>query len=189
MEKEKNFVQKIIVDATKQQEGIKQKAELEAFNIVAEKEKEEKEFFNAEKNALKQEFENLLNNEKDISFLQQNQQILLAKQNMIVDVFDLVLQKLKKLTAKEELSFVENVLKKFSNPGDEIIISNKKGEQERVEKLSVFKQKKLKICDISKDISGGVIIVSQKYEQDFSFEGLVNDEFLSAKYQIAKQLF
>jgi len=189
MERETNFVQKIIVDANKQKENIKKEAQQEAQKIVKEKENQEKEFFNAEKKLLKNELENLLKNEKDISFIEQNQVVLGAKQQMLADVFDLALEKLKKLPAKDEALFVQNILTKFASDNDELIVSNKKGEKERIEKLSVFKQKKLKISDVSKNISGGVIIISQKCEQDFSFEGLIKDKYQNSFYQIAKQLF
>ncbi|MBR1925850.1 MAG: V-type ATP synthase subunit E [Clostridia bacterium] len=189
MERETKFVQKIIVDANKQKESIKKEAQQKAKNILKEKEHQEKEFFNSEKKLLKNELENLLKNEKDISFLEQNQVVLSAKQQILLSVFDLALEKLKKLPAKDEILFVENILTKFAENNDELIVSNKKGEKERVEKLSVFKQKKLKIKDVSNDISGGVIIASLKCEQDFSFEGLIKDKYQNSFYQIAKQLF
>ena len=189
MEKEQKFVETILKDAEIECESIKQKAQKDALSASKEKEKEEKEFFKAEKKKVENEFLRLLENEKDLASLEQNKEILNAKNEMLLEVFNLSLQKLKKLPAKEEEAFVKNVLTKFAGVQDGLIVSNKKGEKERVEKLAVFKKKKLKILSVSKEISGGVIIVSKTQEQDFSFEGLLKDKYNCLYNVIAKQLF
>ena len=189
MEKEKKFVSKIINDAKIKKEQIKDEAKLEATNFLKEQEKQEKAFFNEEKKALKKEFEKTLENEKSTSYLEQGKIVLEAKHEILDDIFDLALQKMKKISAKDYQTFLQNVLTQNAETNDGLIISSKKGEEERIKKLAVFKKKKLKILKQSKDISGGVIIVSDIYEKDFSFEGLIEERAQTMSHTVAKELF
>lgn len=189
MEKEKKFVAKIITDAQAKKEQIKDKAKQDANMLVAEEEKKEKEFFNSEKKIIKAEFSKMLENEQNTSFIEQSKLVLTAKQQILSDIFDLALQKMKKLTARNYQTFLQKVLSQNSENGDGLIISNRKGEKEKIKNLAIYKKKKLKILEQTKNISGGVIIVSGDCEKDFSFEGLVQDKFERDAHKVAKQLF
>lgn len=189
MEKEKKFVSKIIADAKEQKLKLENDAKLEVQNLIKEQEKQEREFFNNERKAIKDEYKKILENEKDASFLEQTKLELGAKQQILKDVFNLALQKMKKIPAKDYQKFLKKVLEENADAQDALIISNKKGEKEKFLKLPVFKKKKLKILEESSKISGGAIIVSKICEKDFSFEGLVLDKFQTNVHKISKQLF
>ncbi len=189
MEREQKFISKIIKDAEKQKEQLKNKAKQESDAIIKEEEKKEKEFFASEKKQIKQEYDKILENEKSSSFIEQTKFVLQEKQQILSDIFDLALQKFKKITAKEYQTFLQNVISQNAEMQDELIISNRKGEKERIQKLAIYKKKKLKIQKQSKDISGGVIIVSPTCEKDFSFEALIQDKFRTFSHKVAKQIF
>ena len=189
MEREQNFIEKILKDAQARKEEIKKEALLKAQESQKEQEKKEKEFINAEKKLMEAEAKRELENEKNNSMLEQNKQILSAKKQILDEIFELVLQKMKKISAKDYQLFLTNILTAYAEPQDGLIISARKGEKEKIEKLSVFKKKKLKVIKESKEISGGIIIVNDVFEQDFSFEALVSDKMKNYSYKIAKQVF
>ena len=110
MEKEKEFIETILLDAEKESENITKQAKEEALNITKQKEEEEKEFFKTEKKKITNEFSKLLENEKDVALLEQNKEVLKAKNEILSSIVELALQKLKKLPVKDEENFVKNVL-------------------------------------------------------------------------------
>ena len=189
MSKEKAFIEKILLDAKEQTEEIKLNAKNQAKENTKLKKAQEKQFFKAEKNSIEEELEKQLENAQSSSYIEQSKDILSAKQQILKEIFDAVLQKLKKLPAKTYQEFLQGVLTKCANTQDGLIVSSRAGEAEKIQKLPIFKKKKLKILETSKQISGGVIIVSSTCEQDFSFEGLVDEKFRTSAYQISKQLF
>ena len=189
MEREKKFVEKIIIDARNKKEQLKNEAKNNAEILLSGEEQKEKEFFSFEKKTIKEEFDKMIENEKNASFIEQTKLLLGAKQQILCDVFNLALQKMKKLSARDYQTFLRQVLTQSAENGDGLIVSNRKGEKDKIQKMAIYKKKKLKVLKQSKDISGGVIIVSKTYEKDFSFEGLIQDKFENDAHKFAKQLF
>ena len=189
MDRDKKLIAKILADAELKKQYILQDAKDKASAYLKEKEDAEKEFLHKEINAIKESFNKQLEKEKDITYVERSKEILKAKQNILLDIFDLALKKLQNLPDKEYKQFLQKVLENNADAGDSIIVAEDSKQRNMIEKLPVFKSKKLKISSEKRNISGGVIITSKICEKDFSFEGLLEDKYQESFVKIAKQLF
>lgn len=188
MTREAKLVRKLLADGEKQAKNIVLESKKQAGIIVQEAKEKEEEFLSSQLKAVNNEQKNKIEISKSISFIDKNKIILQSKNDIIDEVFDLVLQKLQEMKATEYTKFLKSILK-FASKGDKLIISSKKGEKERIQKLDVYDSKGLSILEISDKISGGVIIVGKKFDQDFSFETLVKEKKSASLIQVSKLLF
>lgn len=188
MIREQKLINKILSDGKRQSSSIVKNAEKEANEMLQKAKQEESEFVKEQLKIEKQKNKQQLEFSQSLNNLEKNKVVLKAKTQIIDDVFSLVLQKLQNLKATEYTKFLSDVLKK-ANKGDGLIISKRKGEEEKFKKLAIFKEKKLSIEKTTDKFSGGVIIVGKVYDLDFSFESLVKQKYENSISKVAKLLF
>lgn len=188
MTRETKLVKKLLADGEKQAENIVIESQKQAEDIISNAKIKEDEYLNEQLKIVNNEQKNRIEIAKSISFIDKNKIFLQAQNELVDQVFDLTLQKLREMKATEYTKFLKNILK-FAEKGDKLIISSNKGEKEKIQKLDAYKDKKLSILEVSDKISGGVIIVGEKYDQDFSFESLVKEKKEKSLIQVSKLLF
>lgn len=188
MTREENLVNTILADGKKEAKKLVLNAKKEGEKIVKLAQREKDEFFAREIEEFKQQKNLELENKKRFNNLEKNKIVLKTKNELLKEVFDLALEKLKSLSKKDYKKFLSDVLK-HANKNDKLKISSRKGEKEIISKLDIFKEKKLVIEEVSESISGGVVIFNDIYEKDFSFESLILEKFENSSFRIAKLLF
>lgn len=187
MSREQNLVDEILKDGRCEAQKLVKKAQRQSKQILEEKKQEEQKFFEEQIQALKEEHEFLIESQKHSQNLEKNKLILGAKNEILNQVYDKTLKNLCNLLEAELKPFFENALS-FAENENTVVVANEK-DKKIVQKLGVFKTKKLKLCKEFGDFCGGLMIVSQTKEIDFSFESLLNEKFEAQKASLAKQLF
>ena len=188
MEEIENFIQNIISDGNKKSRAIISQASAEAEKIMREAESSENEFERENVAQITKENEERLVLAKNSTVFKLNKLILKEKNVLIDKVFEIVLEKFKKLDESKYRKFLECALNNAEN-GDEVNYSARKNEAKTISGLKVFREKELKLGQELKDISGGVIISNKVCDKDFSFEGLIKEKRENSIKQVAQSLF
>ncbi|MBR4270418.1 MAG: hypothetical protein IKQ31_01920 [Clostridia bacterium] len=188
MEDVGNFIQTIISDGNKKSRAIINQANQDAEKILREAEQAENEFVKSNVDDITKENEERLVLAKNSTVFKLNKLILKEKNVLINRVFELVLDKFKRLDDNKYRAFLESALK-YAENGDEINYSSRKDDSKRISSLKIFKEKNLSLGKELKDISGGIIISNKVCDKDFSFEGLIKEKKENSIKQVAQSLF
>lgn len=101
-------------------------------------------------------------------------QLLLAKRRVIGETLDKAIQKLAK--SKDYAAILTELLAQAHLEGDEIVVIPAKGKEDETKKAIKEAGQKYYISEKSADISGGIILKTEKVEIDSSFESIVKSQ-------------
>ncbi len=187
MSRQQKLVDAILEDGRKEAQKLLKKVQKQSQQLLEEKQLEEQKFFDEQMQLQKNENNTKIENQKSSQNLQKTKILLGVKNEVLQEVFDLALKKLKNLDAKQRKTFFEKALN-FAESGNSVVVANE-DDKKLIQKLAIFKSKKLKFEKDLGAFSGGIIIVSKTKEIDFSFESLLLQKFETQKFNIAEQLF
>ncbi len=188
MEDVGNFIQTIISDGNKKSRAIISQANAEAEKILREAEQTENEFIKSNIADITKQNDERLTLAKNSTVFKLNKLILKEKNVLIDRVFEIVLEKFKKLDENKYKKFLESALS-YAEDGDTINYSSRKDDAKIIPSLKIFKAKNLSMGKELKDISGGIIISNKICDKDFSFEGLIKEKKENSIKQVAQSLF
>ena len=127
------------------------------------------------------------------------QRSLSKKKALIVDAFNIALQKLKALDDKTFSEFVINLIKKDSLSSEDLIMVNKHDYSRYIKLFSTGKMangqyildklNNLKLANEHAQIEGGFIVIGKKFDINHSFETILNSLQEQDEATIAKMLF
>ncbi|HHT55469.1 MAG TPA: hypothetical protein GX012_02785 [Acholeplasma sp.] len=154
-------------------------------------------------NNIKKEVESEITTKERLLTFEQRQAELLAKQNIIDNIFDEVRVKIEALEGAELLNYVYVKIKQEKLNGDEIMHTNKenyeryfkalssgtKGDLVDLDKLNKKLKTTFKLSNRPVDISNGFILEGKHFDLNFSIEEVI--EKLKNKHEraLVKELF
>jgi len=188
MEDLEKLIQTIISEGNKKAQKIVSDANSEADSILSKANERESKFVAEQVALIKEENENKLRLAKSSTVYRLNKQLLRVKNEIVENVFVILLQKLQNLEDKQYEKFLSSALQK-ADYGDEIDYSSRSGEAKRISNLKIFNEKKLKLGRVLNQISGGVVISNNVCNKDFSFEGLIKEKRENSIRHVAGLLF
>lgn len=188
MNGKENIINKILSDADEKCARIVAKAEQTAAEMKSQAEAE----VEAEKRALQVKAENLaaerIRNRVATAELDARKYKLNAKQQIISECYDKALQRLAALPAKEKQAFVLNLLKKYAETGETVIVA-KQDKDVITQKLLDEANKKLILSKTYHEGLGGVILEGVGYEKDLTLSRIVNYLREQTEGKVAQALF
>lgn len=185
-------VEKILTEAKKEAKKIEDEIVNKALK------QSEKQIEKAETEAKK-----IINHQKRLLDLEKRQSLLTAKQTVIQEIFDQVLDKLIKFEGEDLLNFVVKLINEEKVNGNEIIHVRKEDYNKYLKALSTNKKDNLVETDLlnkkintnfklSSDpvnIKDGFLLEGVDFDLNFSITNLVNKLRLKHEQEIAKELF
>ena len=116
--------------------------------------------------------------------------ILLAEKRRVLDViYARAFEKLLALSEKESLTLVERLLKENAANGEEIVFAKSFAYAEEATKLSVIKERGLKISSEKADIDGGFLLRGEACDKDLSFGAILSLDREEHQAELAQKLF
>lgn len=145
----------------------------------------------------------LINHQKKLLELEKRQALLKAKQTVLDDIFNEVLNKLNNFEGKDLLNFVEKLIKSQKTLGTETIYVNEKDYTRYLKALSTNKEDELveldllnknlntkfKLSNKPKSIKDGFLLEGKDFDLNFSITNLVNKLREKNEKDIADELF
>ena len=188
MNGKENIINKILSDADEKCARIVAKAEQTATEMKSQAEAEAE----VEKRALQVKAENLaaerIRNRVATAELDARKYKLKAKQQIISECYEHALQRLAALPAKEKQAFVLNLLQKYAETGETVIVA-KQDKDVITQKLLDEANKKLTLSKTYHEGLGGVILEGVGYEKDLTLSRIVNYLREQTEGKVAQALF
>lgn len=145
----------------------------------------------------------LINHQKKLLELEKRQALLKAKQTVLDDIFNEVLNRLNNFEGKDLLNFVEKLIKSQKTLGTETIYVNEKDYNRYLKALSTNKEDELveldllnknlntkfKLSNKPKSIKDGFLLEGKDFDLNFSITNLVNKLREKNEKDIADELF
>lgn len=173
----------------------KAKAIVIEAQTIAEKQKSEAEnwasnYLDVQTKLAKDEAEELIRRRLTVADLDVRKEILKAKQEVISRVLDKVYNDLCSLGKAEYLDLIENLIEKFADSDDIVMLSNDGIiNEEDVKSLKVFIAKNLSVCEKIGEFKGGVRLNGKVSDKDLTFKAVINEKKEKFVSQIAEDLF
>ena len=188
MNGKENIINKILSDADEKCARIVAKAEQTATEMKSQAGAEAE----VEKRALQVKAENLaaerIRNRVATAELDARKYKLKAKQQIISECYEHALQRLAALPAKEKQAFVLNLLQKYAETGETVIVA-KQDKDVITQKLLDEANKKLTLSKTYHEGLGGVILEGVGYEKDLTLSRIVNYLREQTEGKVAQALF
>ncbi|MDY6367168.1 MAG: V-type ATP synthase subunit E family protein [Clostridia bacterium] len=184
------IIKRIQSDAEKKARGLIDSAE----NTAAERKKEAEswaaEYTATQEKLLARETDEIVKRRLTVADLDVRKITLSAKQKVIGEVLDLVLDGLCSLKKADYIKLVEKLIVESADDGDTVVLSNDGVlSVDDVKKLKVFTDKNLSVAKDKGDFKGGVYLVGKKCDKDLSFKSVIEngkDEYIA---EISATLF
>lgn len=186
---EQAIVEKIISDAEAEAQAIiadaEKKAEetVEKANLWAERRKE------GEKQAADKRAESILEGKAATARLDCAKIMLAEKRAVIDEVYSRALSQLLKLNKTDAVHLFDKLLNAYAEEGDEVVFAENFAYAQDVSKLSVVKEKKLKVSPKRANIEGGFLLIGKNSDKDLSFTALLAVDREERQAEIASALF
>lgn len=190
MKATEGIIEKILSDAKERAKEITDKAEFD--KAMCEKATNEwvEDYLSAQRKALEKESEDLIERKLTISKLDGRKVLLATKQDIIQEILTKVLSKLLSLPKEEYLAYVLRLLEKFSENGDQIVLSrDNKLCKKDFEGKPVIAEKNLTFADYTGDFLGGVMLVGKTSDKDLSFKAVLEENYEDIISKITVELF
>lgn len=184
------IIAKIIGDAEAQKDGAVKAAEKSAEQSVKDAESWAETFLKDEKKKLEDYGKELLKRRATVAELEVRKIVLSEKQAVVTEVFDKVYDKLCSLKKKDYLKFVLDLIGKYAEEGDEIVLSSDKVLSAKdMDGAAAVKAKRLTVSEKFGDFKGGVFLVGKKSDKDLTFKSVVAEEKEKRTASVAEKLF
>ena len=190
MDGKEGIINRIISDADEKAKGIIDNAN----NLVNQKKLEAQnwaeKYSKTQSDVLKKEIEETIERRSIVADLDVRKLILEKKQQVLDEVFTSAYNKLCSIGKDKYFNLVEKLITLFADEGDTVILSKDQTLSEKdLEKISVVKEKSLKIASYRGEFIGGVMLKGEICDKDLTFNSLILDSKEKLSYKVAKQLF
>lgn len=176
-------------------EHIKKEASKKCEEMKREVEREIKELKENSRNEVKAKAKSLKKHMLQEARLKIAKGILETKSDILDEIFKETLQKLGNLSTEEYLTWIEEMLLKVVEPGENEIILSTEGKRQDIEEFLKRVNERLKgksYIKLSKevcDIGGGFILKRPRKEINCSFKSLLEEKSNNLRIRISQLLF
>ena len=190
MDGKETIIERIILDANSVADEILGKAKERASNTIDEAKEWADAYLEAQNKLLETDLANIISRKNTVADLDVKKVNLSAKQKVLENVFDLVLEKLCALDKKSMQKLISSLLVENAEDGDRILISSKANlSSEDLASLEIYQSKNLSVIGNDGDFVGGIYLINDKCDKDLSFETLTKLKREEIEEQIAEKLF
>lgn len=189
MDGKEQIIQKILLDAQTVAQKKINSASMKAEEIISKANATAEEELNEAKALADKNADLYLSRNATAASMEQKRRFLGAKQQMINDVYSVVLDKLSAMNKQDYLSLVTSKIKKYAEKGDEVVISEN----------APFGADELLACDVCKALSltavktgkfgGGIVLRNSTCDKSLTFDTLVEELRNSTEAEVAVKLF
>ncbi len=186
---EQAIVERIISDAEEEAKAIISSAEIKAEETVqkammrAERRKE------GERQSAERKAESILDGSAATARLDCAKILLAEKRAVIDEIYLRALNQLKQIGKADALYLFEHLLKEYAEEGDEIVFADNFLYAQDVAKLSVVRERKLKVSSKKAKIDGGLLLIGKNSDKDLSFSALLAEDRELMQAEIASVIF
>lgn len=189
MDGKEQIIQKILLDAQTAAQKKINSANVKAEETVSKAKFDAEKEFDEAKAVVDKNAELYLSRNNTAALMEQKRRFLGAKQQMIDDVYAVVLKKLSDMGKDDYLRLVESKIKQYAEKGDEIIISeNAPFTAEELLNLDVCKNLALTAVKNGK-FSGGIVLNNAVCDKNLTFDTLVEELKTRTEAEVAVKLF
>lgn len=190
MEGKEAIIKRILDDAEAKAATIRLSAEENRANTLQEAEEWSALYLEKQRALLQAESEDRIARKSTVAELDVRKELLAAKREVLDNVYTLALKKLENLSKQQYLSVLSNMLQKYAEVGEQIILS-KSSETYRkdIETLPVVQEKKLRLSESCGDFSGGILLLGEKCDKDLSFDTALKTLKTQIESETAEHLF
>lgn len=190
MNRDLEIVDQILREGEEEANAILEDAKLRAKRALDDSKLKAKEYADSRVLSCRKKAKVDFENQKEIFGIERKHIFLEAKAEIVDAIFARAEQKLANLSPEKTRKFIEGVVSKFAEAGDEVLLSAKdRSERFWLENSTIFAQKKLRLADENGDFTGGVVIRNQRVNKIFTFSSLLRDEKEEILSELAKRLF
>ncbi len=170
------IIEKILIDANEKAKEILDTAEQKKANQEKAIDEWTSDYLAVQRKALKKECEEVIDRKITLSKLDARKILLSAKQEIISEVLDKVIEKLFGLKKAEYLNFVIKLLNANAEEGDEIVLSRDKVLCKKdFDGVNVVKDKNLTFSKEFGDFVGGIILQGKTCDKDLTFKAILEE--------------
>lgn len=190
MNRDLEIVKHILREGEDEAVAILEDAKLRAKKVMDDSKLRAKEFSDSKVLACRKKIKQDFSHQKELFEIERGQIHLSAKSEIISEIFRRAEQKLEDISLQRKKSFIESVLSRFAEIGDEVVLSPMDGSEIfEIKNFKVFYDKNLKLAVGEESLSSGVVLRNQKVNKIFTFSSLLRDERERILGEIAKRLF
>lgn len=190
MEGKEAIIKRILDDAEAKAATIRLSAEENRANTMQEAEEWSVRYLEKQRALLQAESEDRIIRKSTVAELDVRKELLAAKREVLDDVYALALKKLENLSKKQYLSILSNMLQKYAEVGEQIVLSkNAATYRKDIETLPVVQEKKLELSESCGDFSGGILLLGEKCDKDLSFDTALKTLKTQIESETAEHLF
>ena len=186
---EQSIVERIISDAEEAARKIIEDAESAAAQTVAQASERAERNKQGTEAEIKEKAAAIFDGKAATARLESAKILLGEKRGVIDSVYNQALQKLISLSDAETVRFADKLLHTHAEEGDEIVFAENFKCVQDVAKLSVVKEKKLKVSPKKVKIDGGFILRGKLCDKDISYGAILAADREENQAKIAAQLF
>lgn len=186
---EQSIVERILYDADMEARTVISEAEKKAAETVAlasERAKRNKEGALAE---AKEKATAILDGKAASARLECSKILLGEKRSVIDAVYLRALKQLNALNKTESVRLAEGLLTQYAEAGDEIVFAENYSFAPDVSKLSVVRERKLKVSSKTANLDGGFILRGKDCDKNISYGALLAEDREKHQSEIAAKLF
>lgn len=188
MSKER-IVQRIISDADAEAQAIVEEAKNKSAKILADASaRAQAARAETEKEALEKR-KSILEKRAADARLDSAKLLLREKRRVLDTVYDEAHSRLLELSKEDTIALVKRLLTEYAEEGDEIVFATNFPYKEDVVTLPVVKERNLRVCAESMELSGGLRLHSENSEKDLTYGALLDADREENQAQLARELF
>jgi len=184
------IIQKILSDAESQAKDTLSKAEEYVRLKVNDAENWANDYKAYQDKILQKEAEETVTRRLTVADLDVRKILLEAKSQVVNEVFENALEKLRNLDKDSYLKLVEKLIEENAEEGDEVVLSSDSViSSSDMKKLKVFVDRGLKISSFTMSERGGVMLIGKKSDKNLTFSAVLEDMKSGFISSIALKMF
>ncbi|MCD7729729.1 MAG: hypothetical protein LUI60_07470 [Clostridia bacterium] len=182
------LVERILSDAESESQAVIAEAEKMAGQIISEARSRAEKSMEAARADAQVKSAAIADSRAATARLDSAKILLGEKRGVIDDVYSSAAKQLAAMDKKDCLSFIKNLLDKYAETGDEVVLADNFKYSADVAKFDIVKQKNLKLVFGGAGISGGFILRGKKSDRDLSIEALIAADRAEHEAEVAAEL-
>ncbi len=186
---EQAIVERIISDAEEEARAIISSAEIKAEETVREAMMRAERRKEGERQSAERKAESILEGMAATARLDCAKILLAEKRAVIDEIYLRALNQLRQIGKADALYLFERLLKEYAEEGDEIVFADNFLYAQDVAKLSVVRERKLKVSSKKAKIDGGLLLIGKNSDKNLSFSALLAEDRELMQAEIASVIF
>ena len=186
---EQAIVERIISDAESEAEAIIKDAEARAAETVARANERAERMKKGTEAEVAEKSKGIFDGKAATARLDCAKIMLAEKRGVIDEIYRRALEQLIGLGEKETVVLANRLLEEYAEEGDEIIFAENFRYNQAVSKLSIIKERKLKVSAKTASLDGGFMLSGKVSDKNLSYGALLSADRDSRQAEIAAEIF